>query len=68
MVDNEYSRRLNLFGDYALHVTSQSLRLAAVSDGTTRYEWRLRSLMRFAIAEAEHNADVNRVFIIVAGS
>ncbi len=72
LVDNEHSTRLGLYGDYILHVTSTALRLVAPKDSanntqSVRYEWRLRSLMRFAVVETENDADINRLFVIFAG-
>ena len=67
VVDNEHNKRLNLLGDYLLHVTPGSLLLTSAPDGSTKYEWRLRSLMRFAIIESEHDADINKLFLIIAG-
>ena len=67
VVDNEHSKRLDLMGDYVLQVTPESFLLASAPDGATKYEWRLRSLMRFAIVEAEFDADINKLFVIIAG-
>ena len=67
VVDNEHSKRLDLMGDYVLRVTPEAFLLASAPDGATKYEWRLRSLMRFAIVEAEFDADINKLFVIIAG-
>lgn len=67
IVDNEHSKRLNLFGDYLLHVTPEFCRLTSPPEGATKYEWRLRSLMRFSIIETEFEADINNLFVVVAG-
>ena len=67
IVDNEHSKRLRLFGDYLLYVTPESFLLASAPDGATGYEWRLRSLKRFAIIETESDIDINRLFVITAG-